>query len=151
MGSCLDDEFWDDLLRRCSSCQHCGRNWQACKSSCEIWKCNKAAGFYWDKLLRKCIKCADVCGQHPQQCSEICYEITSSNLDPPASVKNCLPHEDHFNILIFVFLAASLCIVMCLFLILLVYTFKRRKIFTCDATASSHKTVHALEDTEKTS
>ncbi|XP_051878458.1 tumor necrosis factor receptor superfamily member 13B isoform X2 [Pristis pectinata] len=146
MSSCSDDEFWDELLRHCSKCLHCGRNWHVCKSPCEIWKCNNTPGFYWDRLLRKCIKCADVCGQHPQQCSEICNEITSSNQDSPASLKNCLPHEDHFNILIFVFLAASLCIVTCLFLILLVYTVKRRNIFTCDTTASSHKTGPLSED-----
>ncbi|XP_078274634.1 tumor necrosis factor receptor superfamily member 13B [Rhinoraja longicauda] len=141
MNSCSIDEFWDDLLQCCNKCAYCGRNWN-CKSSCEIWKCNNAAGSYWDKLLRKCITCADVCGQHPQQCSEICNEIASSNQDAPVGVKNCLSHEDHFHILIFVFMAASLCIVTCLLLILVIYTVKKKN----DTADSSHKTGLSLED-----
>ncbi|XP_062913430.1 tumor necrosis factor receptor superfamily member 13B [Mobula hypostoma] len=140
MSRCSDDEYWDDLLRRCCKCQHCGRNCH------KIWKCNNSPGFYWDKLLRKCIKCVDVCGQHPQQCSDVCNEITSSSQDTPASLKYCLPNEDSYNILIFVFLAASLFVVICLFLILLVYTVKRRNIFKCDTAASSHKMGPPSED-----
>nr|QQV74246.1 TNFRSF13B isoform 2 [Scyliorhinus canicula] len=75
MSSCSDDEFWDKLLRQCGKCTNCGHNPHSmCKSYCEIWSCNEAAGFYWDKLLRKCIKCSDICGQHLQQCAEICYD-----------------------------------------------------------------------------
>ncbi|XP_072917133.1 uncharacterized protein [Hemitrygon akajei] len=140
MSSCSDDEYWDDLLRRCCKCQHGGRNCH------KVWKCNNSPGFYWDKLLRKCIKCVDVCGQHPQQCSDVCSEIASSSQDTPASLKYCLPDEDHYNILIFVFLAASLFVVICLFLILLVYTVKRRNVFRWDTAASSHKMGPRSED-----
>ncbi|XP_078414649.1 tumor necrosis factor receptor superfamily member 13B [Cetorhinus maximus] len=147
MSSCSDDEFWDQLLRRCAKCRNCGHNQQsACKSYCEIWGCNEAAGFYWDELLRKCIKCSDVCGQHPQQCSEICYEITNSNQEPPATLRHCLPHEEHFNIFIFVILAASLCAVTCTFLMLLACCVKRRVVSTHGTVGSIHKTNTSSED-----
>uniref|UniRef100_UPI00398F5D0E tumor necrosis factor receptor superfamily member 13B n=1 Tax=Pristiophorus japonicus TaxID=55135 RepID=UPI00398F5D0E len=145
MSSCSDNEFWDDLLRKCAKCMNCRLNWHSvCKSYCEIWSCNDTAGFYWDKLLRKCIKCSDVCGQHPQQCSEICYEITSSNQDPLATLRHCL--DDHFYIFIFVVLAVSLCVVTCVFLMLLVCCVKRRGVSTCDTAVTSHKTNASSKD-----
>uniref|UniRef100_A0A4W3H729 TACI cysteine-rich domain-containing protein n=1 Tax=Callorhinchus milii TaxID=7868 RepID=A0A4W3H729_CALMI len=42
-----------------------------CAIGCRV-SCKDASQSYWDKLLRKCVKCSDVCGQHPQQCSNIC-------------------------------------------------------------------------------
>ncbi|XP_067912068.1 tumor necrosis factor receptor superfamily member 13B isoform X2 [Heterodontus francisci] len=112
----------------------------------EIWSCNDTAGFYWDKLLRKCIKCSDVCSQHPQQCTEICHEVTSSNQEPPATLRHCLSHEDHFNILIFVVLTVSLCIITCVLLMLLVCCVKRRGTSTCDTAESIHKTNASSKD-----
>ncbi|XP_067859073.1 tumor necrosis factor receptor superfamily member 13B [Heptranchias perlo] len=146
------------------------------RASAEIWSCNDAAGFYWDELLRKCIKCSDVCGQHPQQCSEICHEkkcaaatsqlsfvghlelgthhvgswilteITSSNQDSLASLRHCLPHEEHFNIRIFMILAVSLCVITYVFLMLLVCCMKKRGVSTCDTAVSSHKTNVSSKD-----
>ncbi|XP_078096400.1 tumor necrosis factor receptor superfamily member 13B [Mustelus asterias] len=140
MSSCPDEKFWDSLLRQCAKCMNCGHNrHSACKSYCEIWSCNEAAGFYWDKLLRRCIKCSDVCGQPPQQCLEICYELTNSNQDPTAALRHCLPHDDHFNILILVILAVSLCVITCVFLMLLACCVKRRAVSTYATAESIHK------------
>ncbi|XP_048408509.1 tumor necrosis factor receptor superfamily member 13B isoform X2 [Stegostoma tigrinum] len=143
MGSCSDEEFWDRLLRRCAKCTNCGHNWKsACKTYCESWSCNEAAGFYWDKLLRKCIKCSDVCGQHPQQCSEVCYDTKA---DTQNTLRHCLSHEDHSNILLFAILAASVCVVTCIFLMLLACCIKRWVPSTC-STESIHKTNTSSKD-----
>ncbi|XP_043567714.1 tumor necrosis factor receptor superfamily member 13B isoform X2 [Chiloscyllium plagiosum] len=140
MNGCPDDEFWDGLLRQCAKCTNCGHNRHSgCKTYCDIWSCNEAAGFYWDKLLRNCIKCSDVCGQHPQQCSEICYGITNSKEDTQTTLRHCLSHEDHSNILLFVTLAAGLCVVTCVFLMLLACCVKKWVPSTC-STESIHKT-----------
>ncbi|GCC27622.1 tumor necrosis factor receptor superfamily member 13B [Chiloscyllium punctatum] len=140
MNDCPDDEFWDGLLRQCTKCTNCGHNRHSgCKTYCDIWSCNEAPGFYWDKLLRNCIKCSDVCGQHPQQCSEICYGITNSKEDTQTTLKHCLSHEDHSNILLFVTLAAGLCVVTCVFLMLLACCVKKWVPSTC-STESIHKT-----------
>ncbi|XP_038677025.1 tumor necrosis factor receptor superfamily member 13B [Scyliorhinus canicula] len=146
MSSCSDDEFWDKLLRQCGKCTNCGHNPHSmCKSYCEIWSCNEAAGFYWDKLLRKCIKCSDICGQHLQQCAEICYEITNSNQDS-ATLRHCLSHEDHFNSLTLVITAVSLCIITCVFLMLMVCCIKRKAVYTYGTVESTHKTNTSSKD-----
>ncbi|XP_007891732.1 tumor necrosis factor receptor superfamily member 13B [Callorhinchus milii] len=141
MKDCSDDEFWDQLLRKCSQCtNHCGEHVKVmCRAYCEVQRCKDASQSYWDKLLRKCVKCSDVCGQHPQQCSNICQENTVFNSDTVSTFRHCLPTEEHFNILIYTVLAVSLCVVTCVFLMLLVYSFRRKVSSTRDAAVTGHK------------
>lgn len=35
-------------------------------------KCKKQTGHYYDPLLKRCIQCAEICGGHPEECSQYC-------------------------------------------------------------------------------
>ncbi|XP_043567713.1 uncharacterized protein LOC122560749 isoform X1 [Chiloscyllium plagiosum] len=81
----------------------------------------------------------DALSEDSDQLSNWHLGITNSKEDTQTTLRHCLSHEDHSNILLFVTLAAGLCVVTCVFLMLLACCVKKWVPSTC-STESIHKT-----------
>ncbi|XP_033988986.1 tumor necrosis factor receptor superfamily member 13B isoform X2 [Trematomus bernacchii] len=80
---CLEDQFPDFLLNECIGCRTTCKQRQViprCTSYCEHANCTSLPGHYYDLLLKKCLRCADVCGNHPAECSLHCHTTTTRKL-----------------------------------------------------------------------
>ncbi|KAL3051068.1 hypothetical protein OYC64_001361 [Pagothenia borchgrevinki] len=80
---CLEDQFPDFLLNECIGCRTACKQRQViprCTSYCEHANCTSLPGHYYDLLLKKCLRCADVCGNHPAECSLHCHTTTTRKL-----------------------------------------------------------------------
>ncbi|KAK5905551.1 hypothetical protein CgunFtcFv8_001504 [Champsocephalus gunnari] len=90
---CPEDQFRDLLLKECIVCQMACKQRRVisrCISYCEHANCKSLPGHYYDLLLKKCMRCADVCGNHPAECSLLCHAATTRKL--PVEVPS--PSED---------------------------------------------------------
>uniref|UniRef100_A0A3Q2QTQ6 TNF receptor superfamily member 13B n=1 Tax=Fundulus heteroclitus TaxID=8078 RepID=A0A3Q2QTQ6_FUNHE len=87
-GKCKEGEDLDNLTRSCTPCRILCQQPTAkprCAVSCEVALCKAKPGHYYDRLVRRCIKCAEICGNHPAECSKHC-----PTPPPPVTTKSLL-------------------------------------------------------------
>ncbi|KAG8145685.1 hypothetical protein E2320_012182 [Naja naja] len=106
-------------------------------------ECSKQEGSYYDQLLRQCVKCFSICGQHPKQCAPFCRKSLASTLPTPAALQPLQRKLDatyEQQVLLYLALGFSLCILVFSLLLIWIYFQKRGDETFCRASsASCHK------------
>ncbi|XP_070618029.1 tumor necrosis factor receptor superfamily member 13B [Erythrolamprus reginae] len=142
---CSKEQYWDGLLSSCVSCKFACQplKSQGCADFCRSLECSKQGGSYYDQLLRECIKCSSICGQHPKQCVSFCRNPFTTLLPTPAALlplqRKLVTTYDQ-QVLLYLALGFSLCILLFSLLLTWFYFQKRRDEKFCRASsASCHK------------
>ncbi|XP_026560096.1 tumor necrosis factor receptor superfamily member 13B [Pseudonaja textilis] len=142
---CSKDQYWDGLLGNCVSCKYACQplKFQGCADVCSSLECSKQEGSYYDQLLRECVKCFSICGQHPKQCAPFCRRSLPATLPTPAALQPLQQKLDatyEQQVLLYLALVFSLCILVFSLLLIWIYFQKRGDERFCRAgSASCHK------------
>uniref|UniRef100_A0A8C5FEK7 TACI cysteine-rich domain-containing protein n=1 Tax=Gadus morhua TaxID=8049 RepID=A0A8C5FEK7_GADMO len=93
---CRNGTWLYTLIDECVDCEKSCHQ-PMCTEHCAA-NCTAMGGHYYDLGRHQCIRCADLCGRHPQECSQYCLSEYPHTPTPPNT--NTHTHTVHSAVLL---------------------------------------------------
>ncbi|KAJ8283183.1 hypothetical protein COCON_G00020330 [Conger conger] len=139
-GNCSDSQYFDRLLRVCTSCQEScsGDNHyhDSCAEFCASLRCQAKPGHVYDALLKACLPCVELCGtrgRHPAECAHVCEApptsggLTQAALQSSTTRGSSLTKGEHHAAAIYCLLGLCLAALFCTLAVTLLVLLRKAK------------------------